>query len=89
MGGGANNSSPLAKYAHEMNLAHSFQSFNTCYKVKINTSDAIEYPRYTEISHLLPTELVESKMGNIYLKLRLMIYFKQLSKSIVVHLSNI
>ena len=53
MGGGANNSSPLAKYAHEMNLAHSFQSFNTCYKVKINTSDAIEYPRYTEISHLL------------------------------------
>jgi len=32
MGGGANNSSPLAKYAHEMNLAHSFQSFNTCYK---------------------------------------------------------
>jgi len=32
MGGGANNSSPLAKYAHEQGLAHSFQSFNTCYK---------------------------------------------------------
>jgi len=32
MGGGANNSSPLAKYCHEMGFAHSFQSFNTCYK---------------------------------------------------------
>eukprot|EP00088_Acartia_fossae_P051613 TRINITY_DN579_c0_g1_i5.p1 TRINITY_DN579_c0_g1~~TRINITY_DN579_c0_g1_i5.p1 ORF type:complete len:483 (+),score=165.08 TRINITY_DN579_c0_g1_i5:35-1483(+) len=32
MGGGANNSSPLAKYSHELGCAHSFQSFNTCYK---------------------------------------------------------
>ncbi|XP_023333870.1 mitochondrial-processing peptidase subunit beta [Eurytemora carolleeae] len=32
MGGGANNSSPLAKYCHEKGFAHSFQSFNTCYK---------------------------------------------------------
>jgi processing peptidase subunit beta len=33
MGGGANNSSPLAAYCHEKGFAHSFQSFNTCYKV--------------------------------------------------------
>ena len=33
MGGGANNSSPLAKYCHDKGFAHSFQSFNTCYKV--------------------------------------------------------
>jgi len=32
MGGGANNSSPLAQYSSELGLAHSFQSFNTCYK---------------------------------------------------------
>jgi processing peptidase subunit beta len=32
MGGGANSSSPLAKYCHEKEFAHSFQSFNTCYK---------------------------------------------------------
>jgi len=32
MGGGANNSSPLAQYCNELGLAHSFQSFNTCYK---------------------------------------------------------
>jgi processing peptidase subunit beta len=34
MGGGANNSSPLAAYCHEKGFAHSFQSFNTCYKVR-------------------------------------------------------
>ena len=33
MGGGANNSSPLAAHCHSHGLAHSFQSFNTCYKV--------------------------------------------------------
>jgi processing peptidase subunit beta len=32
MGGGANNSSPLASYCAEHGFAHSFQSFNTCYK---------------------------------------------------------
>ena len=32
MGGGANNSSPLAQYCAEKGFAHSFQSFNTCYK---------------------------------------------------------
>ena len=32
MGGGANNSSPLAQYCAELGIAHSFQSFNTCYK---------------------------------------------------------
>jgi len=32
MGGGANNSSPLAAYCAEKGFAHSFQSFNTCYK---------------------------------------------------------
>jgi len=32
MGGGANNSSPLAHYCAEKGFAHSFQSFNTCYK---------------------------------------------------------
>jgi len=32
MGGGANNSSPLASYCAEKGFAHSFQSFNTCYK---------------------------------------------------------
>lgn len=32
MGGGANNSSPLAQYCSELGIAHSFQSFNTCYK---------------------------------------------------------
>jgi len=32
MGGGANNSSPLAAHCAEGNIAHSFQSFNTCYK---------------------------------------------------------
>jgi len=32
MGGGANNSSLLAKYCHEREFAHSFSSFNTCYK---------------------------------------------------------
>merc|ERR1712127_165189 len=32
MGGGANNSSPLASYCAESGFAHSFQSFNTCYK---------------------------------------------------------
>ncbi|XP_054276102.1 mitochondrial-processing peptidase subunit beta [Macrosteles quadrilineatus] len=31
-GGGTNNASRLAKAAAEDNLAHSFQSFNTCYK---------------------------------------------------------
>merc|ERR1719309_785121 len=32
MGGGANNSSPLASYCAEHGFAHSFQSFNTTYK---------------------------------------------------------
>merc|ERR1711997_269908 len=32
MGGGANNSSPLAHYCAEKSFCHSFQSFNTCYK---------------------------------------------------------
>ena len=32
MGGGANNSNPLAQYCAELGIAHSFQSFNTCYK---------------------------------------------------------
>jgi len=32
MGGGANNSSPLASYCADKGFAHSFQSFNTCYK---------------------------------------------------------
>jgi len=32
MGGGANNSSPLASYCSSGEIAHSFQSFNTCYK---------------------------------------------------------
>merc|ERR1712200_133861 len=32
MGGGATNSSLLAKYCHEREFAHSFSSFNTCYK---------------------------------------------------------
>merc|ERR1712212_313730 len=32
MGGGANNSNPLAQYCAEKGFAHSFQSFNTCYK---------------------------------------------------------
>jgi len=32
MGGGANNSSPLAANCAEKEFAHSFQSFNTCYK---------------------------------------------------------
>merc|ERR1719394_128155 len=32
MGGGANNSSRLAQYCAELGIAHSFQSFNTCYK---------------------------------------------------------
>jgi len=32
MGGGANNSSPLAHYCAEKGFCHSFQSFNTCYK---------------------------------------------------------
>jgi len=32
MGGGANNSSRLAKFCHKEGFAHSFQSFNTCYK---------------------------------------------------------
>lgn len=31
-GGGTNNASRLAQAAAEDNLAHSFQSFNTCYK---------------------------------------------------------
>ncbi len=33
MGGGVNNSSPLAAFCHDKGFAHSFQSFNTCYKV--------------------------------------------------------
>jgi len=32
MGGGSNSSSPLAAYCHDNGFAHSFQSFNTCYK---------------------------------------------------------
>lgn len=32
MGGGVNNSSPLAAFCHDKGFAHSFQSFNTCYK---------------------------------------------------------
>merc|ERR1712004_383535 len=32
MGGGANLASPVAQYAAEHNLCHSFQAFNTCYK---------------------------------------------------------
>ena len=32
MGGGPHSASPLAQYAHDLNLATSFQSFNTCYK---------------------------------------------------------
>ena len=34
MGGGPHNASPLAQYCHDMGLAISFQSFNTCYKVR-------------------------------------------------------
>ena len=33
MGGGANNTSPLAHYCADKGFCHSFQSFNTCYKV--------------------------------------------------------
>jgi len=32
MGGGANNTSPLAHYCADKGFCHSFQSFNTCYK---------------------------------------------------------
>ena len=32
MGGGNNLSSPVAQYAAQHNLCHSFQAFNTCYK---------------------------------------------------------
>ena len=32
MGGGNNLASPVAQYAAERNLCHSFQAFNTCYK---------------------------------------------------------
>lgn len=34
-GGGINNATNLARYCAEKNYAHSFQSFNTSYKVKI------------------------------------------------------
>ena len=34
MGGGPHNSSNLAKYCAEKGFAISFQSFNTCYKVR-------------------------------------------------------
>lgn len=34
-GGGVNNASSLAKSCAEDNLCHSYQSFNTCYKVYI------------------------------------------------------
>ena len=34
MGGGNHNASRLAKYCHKEKFALSFQSFNTCYKVR-------------------------------------------------------
>lgn len=34
-GGGVNNASALAKACGEEGLCHSYQSFNTCYKVHI------------------------------------------------------
>ena len=38
MGGGNHNASRLAKYCHSEKFALSFQSFNTCYKVRLDES---------------------------------------------------
>ena len=53
MGGGTHNASRLAHYCADKSFCTSFQSFNTCYKVKINGFHIVYYEMKEDCSRYI------------------------------------